>query len=172
MPNPKFLVAAFLLIAFSQTPCLSQTYKQDTAVIKELAAQMARYEKASLEDDVEAAIAMTHPEMIEKMGGKEYMRQSFERGKEMRKSYKMEFTDIGFTMPDSVLVSAKSYQAAFPVIVTMKYEDGSTNDDHRIMLAYGDIATSRWYFLAIAPGEIEKVKATLRFIDAKLDIPE
>ncbi len=172
MFNLKFPVSAFILIVFCQTPCFSQTYKQDSAIIKELTIQMTRYKKAFLEDDVETAIAMTHPEMVDKMGGVERMHGSFKKGKEMREAYKMQYTNLDFTSPDSILVSAKSYQAAFPVVITTKYDDGSTFDDHRVMIAFGDIALSKWYFLAIPPKEIEKLKATLRFVDAKLVIPE
>lgn len=172
MFDSKVFASIFLLTFITQTPCFSQTYKRDTAVIKELGTQMSSYKKAFLTDDVETAIAMTHPEMVEKMGGTERMRRSFEKGKEMRTSYKMEYTNLDFTLPDSVLISTKSYQAAFPVVITTKYEDGSTDDDHRLMIAFGDIATSRWYFLAIPPGDIEKVRATLRFVDAKLVVPK
>ncbi len=172
MFNLKFLFATFLLIIFSQTPCFSQTYKRDSAVIKELSTQILRYKKAFLEDDVETAIVMTHPEMAEKIGGVESMRQSFENAQALKSQYKLQYSGLDFTLPDSVLVLEQSYQAAFPIVITTKYEDGSTLDNRNVMIAFGDIAASKWYFLVVPHKEGEMAKQMLDFVDDNLIIPE
>ncbi|MCE7922880.1 MAG: hypothetical protein DYG98_07470 [Haliscomenobacteraceae bacterium CHB4] len=172
MFNLKFLVAAFLIASFSQTPCFSQTYKRDSALIKELSIQTARYKKAFLEDDVETAIALTHPEMVEKIGGVESMRQSFEKAQELKSLHKIRYSGFDFILPDSALVSEQSYQAAFPVVITTKYEDGSTLNDRNVVIAYSDIAVSKWYFLVVPHKEGEMSKLMLDFVDDNLIIPE
>ncbi len=172
MPYARIIITVLFLFFVRYTPCLSQTYQKDSLVVKELTTQILRYKNAWMNDDVETAIAMTHPEIIEKMGGPERMRQSFGNGKELRTMYKMRYTGFEFDSPDSILVLPQSYQVAFPVVLTTAFEDGSTQNDSRVMVGYGDIASSKWYFIAIPPGEIEKAKEALGFLDAGLSIPK
>lgn len=170
--NVRFCFAVLFLTLVSQMPCSAQTYTRDSAVVKELCDQMVRYKNSWLHDDVETAIAMTHPEMIEKMGGEGSMRQSFVNGKELRTTYKMQYVGLDFTPPDSLLVSAQTYQTAFPVELSVKFEDESVAKERRIMIAFCDIPTSKWYFLGIPPKDAVRIKPTLQFIDSQLIIPE
>ena len=170
--NVRFCFAVLFLTLVCRMPCSAQTYTRDSAVVKELCAQMERYKNAWLQDDVETAIAMTHPEMIEKMGGENLMRQSFVNGKELRAVYKMQNAGMDFTLPDSLLVSVQTYQTAFPVELFVKFEDESVAKEKRIMIAFCDIPTSKWYFLGIPPKDAVRIKPTLQFVDSQLIIPE
>lgn len=161
----------FGLIIF-QLPGFAQTYKHDTVAIKALEMQMLRYKKAFLEDDVKTSIEMTHPELREKMGGESKMMASNQKSKEIRQQYKMFFVGLDYVLPDSILVTDKSYQVAFPVEIPAKFEDGEITVDRKIMIAFGDIASSAWYFLVVPTEGIEQVKAALSFVDAKLVVPE
>ena len=149
-----------------------QSYQKDTAAIRELVAQTERYKKAFLQDDVETAIAMTHPELIEKMGGVDNMRESFLKGKAMREEYKMQYTDLTYTVPDAVLIHDKNIQVAFPMEITVQYEDNTTSKDRRIMIASFDAAASAWHFLSFPPKDKGKMKAALQYLDAGLVIPD
>lgn len=155
-----------------QHPCFAQTYKRDTVVIKALEEQILRYKKAFLEDDAKTAIEMTHPELREKMGGEAKMMASNQKSKEIRQQYKMSFVGLDYVLPDSILVTDKSYQVAFPVEIPAKFEDGEITVDRKIMIAFGDIASSAWYFLVVPSEGIEQVKAALSFVDAKLVVPK
>lgn len=168
----RYCLALLLLALVSQIPCAAQTYTRDSTVIKELCAQILRYKKSWMEDDVETAITMTHPEMVEKMGGESQMRQSFLNGKEIRATYNMQYVGLDFVPPDSLLVSTESYQVAFPVVLTVQYKDGSTETDNRIMVAFGHIPSGRWYFLGVPLKEIDYIKTALQFIDSRLVIPK
>lgn len=172
MNYPKSILLLALLIVAGIRTASGQSYQKDTAAIRELIVQTERYKKAFLQDDVETAIAMTHPELREKMGGLDNMRESFLRGKAMREEYKMQYTGLDYTVPDAVLISGKNIQVAFPIEITVHYEDNTTSKDRRIMIASFDAAASAWYFLSFPPKDKGKMKAALLYLDAGLVIPD
>lgn len=168
-PIPRLVLMSLLVLSLSVMG-FSQSYQKDTKAITELNSQLMRYKKSFLEDDVETGIAMTHPEMRAKLGGPDKMRASFQRGKKIREEHEMTYAGMDYVLPDSVLVTANSHQAAFPVGITVRYKDGSVEKDSRVLIAYEDDATKTWYFLSIPPTDLDRVKASLRFVDPGLKI--
>jgi hypothetical protein len=139
----------------------------DSNVIKEQAELIA---KALLNDDYEAIIRFTHPNVIELVGGRDKMVSLIKNGKIEMRQQGISFDKITIGKPSKTVRAGDEIHCLVPEIVYMKVPKGKMKSESQLIAVSRDKGTN-WFFIDAVNLNKDNIKSVLPNYNFDLVLP-